>query len=93
MGQSPAAEKSLVRRRGWLGWPEPGGHVRWLPAWGVQWAQVCESLTCQTCQAGGRRPLAAHKEKLDCVRPGRAGQGWAGLGAPGSCQDEKGGGA
>ena len=64
MGQSPAAEKSLVRRRGWLGWPEPGGHVRWLPAWGVQWAQVCESLTCQTCQAGGRRPLAAHKEKL-----------------------------
>ena len=35
-GQSPAAQKGLVCRRGWLGWPEPGGHVRWLPARGVQ---------------------------------------------------------
>lgn len=38
-----------------------------------------ESLTCQTCQAGGqedgRRLLAAHKEGLDRVKPGR--QGWA----------------
>lgn len=87
--QSPAAGKGLVRRRGWLGWPEPGGHVRWLRARGVQWAQVRESLTCQTCragrraggQAGGREAAPGSPQgraRLSQARQGRAGLGRAG---------------
>lgn len=80
--QSPVAGKGLVRRRGWLGWPEPGGHVRWLPARGVQSAQVRESLTCQTCRAG--RQEAAPGSPQGRARLSQARQGRAGLGRAGS---------
>lgn len=57
-----------VCRSSWQGGRESRGQVPWLPALGVQRTQECESLTCQTCQAGKqdkRQLLAGQKEGLD----------------------------
>ena len=90
-GAGPAAGKDLVRRRGWLGRQAPRGHVSWLPARGVQWARVRDSLTCQTCRAGGGRAGGGPGTSQGRARLSQARQ--AGLGGPGSCPEEKGGGA
>lgn len=90
-GAGPVAGKGLVRRRGWLGRQAPRGHVSWLPARGVQWAQVRDSLTCQTCRAGGGRAGGGPGNPQGRARLSQATQ--AGLGGPGSCREEKGGGA